>query len=374
MNWQKLRVLPCVTLLLPFDIIIAAGLLLTSVFRGRTPKLRRSTIPVHEKMTGGISLCVPETPTATIQILNWNGKHLLEECLPSVVNAVRVAQGEHRILVVDNGSTDGSVQFVRERFPEVQLLQLDRNYGFVGGNNRGVKAVETEIVVLLNNDMIVDRDFLSPLLHGFTDDTVFAVTSQIFFSDRSKRREETGKTRAKFERGFFTVWHAEIDARDERSGVPVFWAGGGSAAFDRAKYLELGGLDNLYAPFYVEDADLSYRAWKRGWRCLLAAESRVIHKHRATSSRRYTHSFVDNTIRRNLFLFVWKNVSNPSMLFEHIINLPRIHGREMIVRGCRFEITAFVRAFLKLPAALWRRLKQPRTHLTDREVLLRSHQ
>src|SRR5262245_35491071 len=153
---------------------------------------------------------------ATILILNWDGKHLLEEGLPSVIRAVHKAAGGHEILVVDNGSTDGSVEFVRNRFPEVKVLPLDRNYGFIGGNNRGVETVETEVVVLLNNDMIVDEDFLPPLMAGFTDASVFAVTSQIFFEDQSRRREETGKTRALFEKGFFYLWHAEIDDADTK--------------------------------------------------------------------------------------------------------------------------------------------------------------
>src|SRR5262249_30259614 len=154
--------------------------------------------------------------------------------------------------VVDNGSADGSVEFVRRNFPCVSVLPLDRNYGFGPGNDRGIKQAQTDIVVLLNNDMIVDREFLRPLLEGFSDPLVFAVTSQIFFADSSRRREETGKTRARFERGFFYLWHDEICSDDHAAQtVPVFWAGGGSCAIDRNKYLEIGGFDPLYNPFYV---------------------------------------------------------------------------------------------------------------------------
>jgi GT2 family glycosyltransferase len=310
--------------------------------------------------------------TATIQILNWDGKHLLAECLPSVIEAVHASGGNHEILVVDNGSRDGSVEFIRDRFPEIHTLELDRNYGFVGGNNRGVHIAKTDVVVFLNNDMIVDRDFLQPLLEGFTDDSVFAVTSQIFFEDSSRRREETGNTRGKFENGFFTIWHEDIGSDENWPVIPVLWAGGGSCAFDRIKYLELAGLDDLYHPFYVEDLDLSYRAWKCGWKCLLAPASRVIHKHRATSSRKYTHRFVDETIRRNLFLFTWKNVSDRSMLLEHILNLPRIHGRGMMATGCGAELRAYIRACIKFPFSAWRRFRQHENRWSDCDVLARS--
>src|SRR5262249_4665449 len=151
-----------------------------------------------------------------------------------------------------------------------------------GGNHRGITSVRTDTVVLLNNDMIVDRGFLRPLLEGFSDPSVFAVTSQIFFADPRRRREETGKTRARFENGFFYLWHDDVKPSDGlKETLPVFWAGGGSCAIDRTKYLAIGGFDALYHPFYVEDTDLSYQAWKRGWKCLLAPASCVIHKHRS---------------------------------------------------------------------------------------------
>ena len=218
--------------------------------------------------------------------------------------------------------------------------------------------VRTDIVVLLNNDMIVDRAFLRPLLEGFSNPSVFAVTSQIFFADPGARRAETGKTRARFDRGFFYLWHDEIQPEDEiRDTMPVFWAGGGACALDRRKYLEIGGLDPLYDPFYVEDTDLSYQAWKRGWQCLLAPASHVIHKHRGTSRPKFGNDFVDNTIRKNQFLFVWKNVTDFSMTLTHLLNLPGIHGRAML-HGSNplFEVTAYLRAFRQLPEAVAKRL------------------
>ena len=127
---------------------------------------------------------------ATIVIVNFDGKHLLAECLPAVIEAVKCAGGNHEILVVDNGSADGSAQFVQENFPEVRLLALDQNYGFTGGNNRAAQSIETDIIVFLNNDMVVDRGFLQPLLGPFSDPSVFAVTCQIFFADATRRREE----------------------------------------------------------------------------------------------------------------------------------------------------------------------------------------
>jgi GT2 family glycosyltransferase len=204
--------------------------------------------------------------------------------------------------------------------------------------------------------------------------TVFAVTSQIFFADTTRRREETGNTRGRFERGFFELRHDEITSLDEaRETVPVLWAGCGSCAIDRNKYHAISGLDPLYHPFYVEDVDLSYQAWKRGWKCLLAPSSHVVHKHRGTTRPKFGQDFVENTIRKNQFLFIWKNVTDTAMVLQHLANLPRIHGRAIMHEGARFEIRAYCRAVTQLPEAVVKRLTNRDQYVIgDQEVLARS--
>jgi GT2 family glycosyltransferase len=211
-----------------------------------------------------------------------------------------------------------------------------------------------------------------PLLHGFRDPSVFAVTSQVFLADPTVRRVETGKTRGRFNRGFFYLWHDAIHPEDESCDtVPVFWAGGGSCALDRKKYLAIGGLDPLYDPFYVEDTDLSYQAWKRGWKCLLAPASHVIHKHRGTSRPKFGDDFVDNTIRRNQFLFTWKNVTDFSMTLSHLINLPRIHVGAMIQGNPQFEVHAYLRAVRQLPEAFAKRVANRPFYVNQDDDILR---
>jgi GT2 family glycosyltransferase len=358
---SKLRALPYVLFLLPFDFMVALclGAFVPLCFRTRR----------HQDTTAQRV----ESRKTTIIIVNWDGKHLLAECLPAVIEAVKHDGMEHDILVVDNGSTDGSVDFIRQNFSCVRILELDQNYGFIGGNNRGVAAVQTDTFVLLNNDMIVDREFLTPLLDGFRDPSVFAVTSQVFFADSTRRREETGKTRARFENGFFYLWHDDIPRSDaSKESIAVFWAGGGSCAIDRRKYLALSGFDSLYRPFYLEDTDISYQAWKRGWKCLLAPSSEVIHKHRSTTQAKFGSDFVENTIRKNHYLFIWKNLTDLSMLLSHVMSLPRSQGRSMLNHTPGFEVRAFFRALQQLPEALGKRFANAAySFVSDREVLAR---
>ena len=115
--------------------------------------------------------------------------------LPETIAALpRAVSGIHSIevLIIDNGSTDGSVEFLRQNFPTVHVIALPKNLGFGGGSNTGFREAKNDIVVLLNSDMRVAEDFLQPLLDAFHDETVFAAACQIFFSDPNKVREETG--------------------------------------------------------------------------------------------------------------------------------------------------------------------------------------
>jgi len=251
---------------------------------------------------------------ASVVIPNWNGRDLLARYLPSVVAAL-AGNPRNEIIVVDNGSTDGSAALVRSGFPEVKLVALERNLGFGGGSNVGFRKAANDVVVLLNSDMRVEPDFLEPLLEGFADPAVFAVSCQIFFKDPHKVREETGLTQGWWQDGALRVRHRTDPAV---TGLfPCFYGGGGSCAFDRRKFEELGGFDELFAPFYFEDTDLGYGAWKRGWKVLYQARSVVHHEHRGTIGKTFSDGFIQAVVKRNALLFAWKNIHQWRRLCGH---------------------------------------------------------
>jgi len=293
---------------------------------------------------------------ATVVIPNWNGRDLLERYLPSVIAALS-HNPANEIIVVDNGSTDGSSEFVRQAFPNVNLLALDQNRGFGGGSNAGFRAARNDIVVLLNNDMQVSPDFLPPLLEGFRDPRVFAVSCQIFFRDPAKLREETGLTQGWWQDGALKVRH-RIDPGIDDS-FPCFYGGGGSCAFDRRKFLELGGFDELLAPFYLEDTDLGYMAWKRGWQVLYQPRSIVYHEHRGTIGKRFSEAQIQAVLKKNYLLFCWKNIHDWRRLAAHFLFS---YGGALLsvasgdVPG-RANLQGWWRAFRQLPGAVasrWR--------------------
>jgi GT2 family glycosyltransferase len=300
--WRLLRGLP-LALVAPILLVVAAlAMLLGDLLSWLIPskKLPQDT--------------APDTDSASLVIPNWNGRDLLEKYLPSVIAALSDSP-QHEIIVVDNGSDDGSAQFVHEHFPQVRVLALERNLGFGGGSNAGFQAARNDIVVLLNSDMRVERDFLQPLLDGFGDEKTFAVSCQIFFSNPDKPREETGLTEGWWSQGGLRVRH-RIEP-EIRQLYPCFYGGGGSCAFDRKKFLELGGFDELLKPFYLEDTDLGYLAWKRGWKVLYQPASVVYHEHRGTIGKRFPETYIQSVLKKNFLLFTWKNIHDWHWLGSH---------------------------------------------------------
>ncbi len=342
-----LRVLRALPLLVISPVCVAASMLslaftdvLFLVFQ------RKRTLPQS----------LPSHAAASVVIPTWNGRQLLGEYLPSVVEAVD-GNPANEIIVVDNASTDGTPDFLRERFPQVRVVPLKRNLGFGGGSNAGIRAARNDIVVLLNNDMRVSPGFLQPLLDGFTDDRVFSVSCQIYFSDSKKVREETGLTQGWWESGSLRVRHRADEAVTRL--FPCFYGGGGSSAYDRRKFLELGGFDSLFEPFYLEDTDLGYMAWKRGWKVLYEPRSVVFHEHRGTIGRRFSAEYIRSILAKNFVLWSWKNIHEWSMLAPHFFftyagALVSLIGGDSPERAA---LPAVWRAFRQLPDALrsrWR--------------------
>jgi O-antigen biosynthesis protein len=344
----------------PILFLIAAGALAASDvgarFRSRTPLAGSG---------------FPDTSGASVVIPNWNGRDLLEKYLPSVIEAL-AGNPRNEIIVVDNGSSDGSAEFVRREFSSVRVLALERNLGFGSGSNAGFRSAQNDVVILLNNDMRVAPDFLDPLLSSFSDPTIFAVSCQIFFTDPSKPREETGLTQGWWENGQLRVRHR--DDPQIKEAFPCFYGGGGSCAFDRRKFLELGGFDDILAPFYLEDTDLGYMAWKRGWKVLYQPNSRVWHEHRSTIGKKFSDTEIQAVLKKNYLLWCWKNIHEWRRLAAHFLATfsAAVFSAFFGDAPLRPNLRGFWRAFRQLPAVVRSRQRaQALSAISDREAFLR---
>jgi GT2 family glycosyltransferase len=257
--------------------------------------------------------------TAAIYVLNYNGEQLLPECLPSLCSAVKHAKYKTALRVIDNASTDKSVEIMRTQFPEVQVIQSENNY--FSSFNRAIETRDDDVVILLNNDVKVDINFVDPLVNAFElhEDAFMASPHCMDFNND------------KYEGGCSLIvqkfgWWGTTSKEPEKGDKPIYTASMGAClAFRRDRFLQLQGYDAMYNPGILEDLDLCYRGWKRGWKGYNILQSKAFHKGQAS----FTQAFGVNRMRvlaaRNTFLFIWKNVSDPLLLIEHFIFIgPRL--------------------------------------------------
>ena len=254
----------------------------------------------------------------SIVIPNYNGEQLLRRNLPAVIAAAESYPGQAEIVVVDDGSSDGSVVYI-QGVAAARLVLRPSNGGFGVACRSGVEASKHDIVILLNTDVRPLDDFIAPLVAAFEDRRVMAVSCLGYVDD--KRLEGEAAKVPYFRRGVLKLRNAQAE-----HARPTLYAIGGHCAVSRSKFQELGGFDELFAPFYWEDADLCYRGWKRGWITLYEPASRVIHDHtEGAIFKTWGASRSELIYGRNSFLFVWKNISSSRLLFGR--HLPHVLAR-----------------------------------------------
>ncbi len=303
-------------------------------------------------------------PRSSIIVLNFNGRHFLAESIPRLQRAVNTDGGGHEIIVVDNGSNDGSRYFMERRFPEVQLIALPHNLGFAAGNNVGVRAARHEIVILLNNDVLVKDDFLPYLLEHLANPEVFAVSPKLLqWDERTIEAEYLRFAYDSFGRVVQVQPHqGQTDQNLVRSACPTWYAPACAAAYNRQKYLELGGLETLYRPFHWDEVALSYRAWKRGWQVLYEPQSVVYHYGHGTTPTVCSRQQEDLIWQTNRYLFMWSCLDGSTLQ-------PNLKTWPTKLRGP--DRRALWRALRRLPAACSRRWRdQSHWVKSDRELSL----
>lgn len=240
---------------------------------------------------------------ACVIIPNWNGLDTISDCLSSLQKQSLKAH----IIVVDNGSMDGSVELIEKDFPEVELIRHTTNLGFAGGVNAGFKrALEfgATYVAAFNNDAVADKDWLSHLVEYMDKHPKVGIAACKLLTHDGKKIDSTGD--------YYTVWglpyprgRNEVDINMYDSQTEIFAASGGASLY-RSKMLDQVGMfdENFFA--YYEDVDLSFRAQLAGWKVAFVPSSVAYHMIGATSSR--IKGFATYQTMKNLQLLMYKNV------------------------------------------------------------------
>jgi GT2 family glycosyltransferase len=252
-----------------------------------------------------------------IVILNWNGKKHLENYLPSVVSFSDPATNS--IVVADNGSTDGSVEFLREKYPQIDLIELDANYGFAGGYNKALEKVEADIFCLLNSDVRVTSGWLEPVINLFSSDHSVAAIQPKILSDRDNARfEHAGAAGGFIDKYGYPFCRGRIlNVIEPESGqydqpTDIFWASG-ACLFIRADLFRVNnGFDADYFA-HMEEIDLCWRLKNQGYRIVYTPESTVFHWGGATLEYDNPHKLYLNF--RNSLWTLYKNYTGKYLGF-----------------------------------------------------------
>lgn len=298
----------------------------------------------------------------SVVILTYNGRRHLEVSVPSALSAAARVAGGCPVVVVDNQSDDDSVAWLKEKYPQVEAVIADRN-DCLFSLNRIVALRAEEIIVILNNDMRFDEAFITAMLPHFEDSEVFAVTAKVY--DWEGMQNTTGQVIGQLRNFWF---YKKLNTNIKASCFTLY-AGGGCAAFRRSMFLELNGFDPLYRPAYWEDTDLSYRAWKRGWKVIYEPRSVIYHKVGVTLNEIHGKARVSCLIQRNEILFTVKNCGDIKFLLMYLLLLP-FRAFKSFFTGNHPLTHGFFSSLPKFPLVLLRRLRETgKPFVSDQQFL-----
>jgi GT2 family glycosyltransferase len=247
----------------------------------------------------------------SVVIPNYNGRDLLSKNLPSVYVALRQVNAEHEVIVVDDASSDDSVSLLRNEFKDVIVLVNEINRGFSPTINKGIIVAKKDLVLLLNSDVVLTPDFFKPLMPYFENNDTFGVSAR-FIGLNDDIIQDAGKYPELLLSGKIQPYNFYVDQPE--GWVPTLFVSGGGGLIDRAKLQRLEGFNEIFAPFYVEDMDLSIRAWEAGWKCYYEHEAICRHPVAATIGRFHVKKSIWIITHRNKLILHDLHLSRTSKM------------------------------------------------------------
>jgi hypothetical protein len=295
----------------------------------------------------------------SVVVLNFNGRQHLEGCLSSLRSQTC---DDFEVIVVDNCSADGSVEFLKEKFPEFRLVVNSSNLGFAGGTNSGIRQARGEHILTLNNDTVADRRFIERLAEPMSQDpSIGMCASKMLFPDG--RINSAGiclsRSGAAWDRGMF-----ERDSGQYNLAEEVFGPCAGAALYRKSMLDEIGLFDEDFF-LYMEDVDLAFRARLAGWRCVYVPDAVVHHHHGATAGFGSDLSVYHGN--RNIIWYALKNFpggflvrSLPWMLGRNLLVLPyyALKGQGRIILKSKADAVAGAPRMLRKRGQLLRRAQE----------------
>jgi len=297
-----------------------------------------------------------------IVILNWNGKELLSRFLGQVITLSPGAE----VVVADNGSTDGSVAYLREKMPSVRVIELGKNLGFAGGYNEALKQVDATYYVLLNSDVEVTPGWLTPLADWMDNHAQCAACQPLILSFENKQLFEHAGAAG----GFIDKYgypfcrgrmfsHVEKNTGQYDDNVEVFWASGACAMLRAESFHHAGGFDNAFFA-HMEEIDLCWRLKRAGHTAYCIPASKVYHIGGGTLPKHNPHKTYLNF--RNNLMMLHKNLPParlPTVFLVRLL-LDKLAALKFLFDGDWKDFGAVLKAYAHFYRHIWKRKKTRR--------------
>ncbi|MBP9817925.1 glycosyltransferase family 2 protein [Candidatus Shapirobacteria bacterium] len=236
----------------------------------------------------------------SVIVTNWNGISLLQKNFEQVLITSPEAT---EVILADDASTDGSVEYIKtlqKKYPKIKIITHQNNLGFGQNSNHAAKKAIGDYLVFLNSDIYPHPGFIPTALKHFKDKKVFGIG----FAELDHEN---------FAKIFWSEGYLQHVSGTSKKTHITGWISGGGSIIRRDLFLKLGGFDSVYHPFYSEDLDLGYRAWKSGYTLLWEPNSIVEHHHESTMSK-FSKNLLNYVKERNRLLTVWRNITDPGLL------------------------------------------------------------
>lgn len=311
----------------------------------------------------------------TIIIPNYNGLDLLRKNLPSIMAAMDSYRDVAYLIIVDDGSTDASVDMLTEEFPRARLVIHKTNKGFAEAIHSGVTAAETELLFLVNSDVMVQKDIFQALVPYFQDPKTFSV-NPLIYDERGGIKRHSWNLR-QFKSGGIKLMPWEltdaINWRKKGEKLPTMYAHGGSFMVRKSMFQALNGFDSIYKPFYGEDSDLGMRAWGKGWLSYFVPDVHIVHQSIGAIRSNIKFDYVKSIRRRNRYVLEWTHLSPSQLLFKSMpATILQLLG-ELILFD-RVNLKGFYLALKKIPTILDRRKTLKKQHYLQLKTMFKKMQ
>ncbi len=233
-------------------------------------------------------------------IPSYQARHLLEKHLPAIY---KHSSDLNKIIIVEDGGSDDTPQFLKENYPDIKLLINKENRGFSKSVNRAVSQSGADFILLLNNDVEPHKDYLKNAFKYFDDEDIFAVNFNEKQSSWPKVFWKNGKLQY-------------TQGEDKKNPRFCAWPSGGSSILRMSIWNKLNGFNEIYSPGYWEDIDLGWRAWKKGYKIIWAPDAYIDHQHESTF-KKLDQNYLNLIKQRNELFFHWQNITDRKLASDH---------------------------------------------------------